>query len=61
MESKIKDELVCVSEEMDCKYWSERLGVSAEKLKSAIRATRSAALSQIVGYLKQQEVKLILR
>jgi len=61
MEPYIKDELVFVSEETDCKYWTERLGVSAERLKTAIRATRSAALSQIINYLEQQEVKLVLR
>lgn len=50
-----KDEIVILSEETDRNYWANRLGVSSEVLKSAVRATRCITLSQITAYLNQQK------
>lgn len=50
-------EIVNVSEEKDCNYWSNRLGVTTEALKSAIRATRSVTLKEITNYLDQHKLK----
>lgn len=49
-----KDEIILLSEESDRNYWAERLGVSSETLKSAVRATRSITLHQITAYLNQK-------
>ncbi|MHA4895952.1 DUF3606 domain-containing protein [Pedobacter sp. PWIIR3] len=44
--------LVDVSEQHELKYWSEKLGVRPEVIKTAVRASRSNAIESIVGYLK---------
>ncbi|RBQ05437.1 DUF3606 domain-containing protein [Pedobacter miscanthi] len=51
----IKEEIILLSEETDRNYWANRLGVSCEALKSAVRATRSITLDQITAYLNQQK------
>ncbi|PWS30170.1 DUF3606 domain-containing protein [Pedobacter paludis] len=53
-QTSIKKEIVLISEETDRNYWTSRLGVTAETLKSAIRATKSIALDHITAYLNQQ-------
>ena len=53
----IKEEIILLSEETDRNYWSNRLGVSSEVLKSAVRATRSIILNQIAACLNQQKKK----
>lgn len=50
-----KEEIILLSEENDRNYWANRLGVSSEALKSAVRATRSITLDQITAYLNQQK------
>lgn len=54
----IKEEIILLSEETDRNYWANRLGVSSEVLKSAVRATRSIMLNQIAAYLNQQKKKI---
>jgi len=54
----IQDEIILLSEETDRNYWANRLGVSSEALKSAVRATRCITLQQITAYLSQQKKKL---
>lgn len=54
----IKEEIILLSEETDRNYWANRLGVSSEALKSAVRATRSIMLNQIIAYLNQQKKKI---
>ncbi|MCZ4244064.1 DUF3606 domain-containing protein [Pedobacter punctiformis] len=44
-------ELIEVAEESDRKYWADRLGVSCETLKSAIRAIRNMEFSKVQQYL----------
>ncbi|WP_426328943.1 DUF3606 domain-containing protein [Pedobacter sp. R-06] len=56
--SSIKEEIILLSEETDRNYWANRLGVSSEVLKSAVRATRSIMLNQVTAYLNQQKVKI---
>ncbi|RDC58143.1 DUF3606 domain-containing protein [Pedobacter chinensis] len=52
-----KNEIIDISEEKDCNYWTNRLGVTIEVLKSAIRATRCVALNEISDYLSRNENK----
>ncbi|QIL41456.1 DUF3606 domain-containing protein [Pedobacter sp. HDW13] len=54
----IQDEIILLSEETDRNYWANRLGVSSEALKSAVRATRCITLQQITAYLSQQKKNL---
>ncbi|WP_316844952.1 DUF3606 domain-containing protein [Pedobacter psychrodurus] len=56
--SNIKEEIVLLSEETDRNYWANRLGVTSEVLKSAVRATRCITLNQITAYLNQQKKKV---
>ncbi|WP_343524493.1 DUF3606 domain-containing protein [Pedobacter sp.] len=51
----IKEEIILLSEETDRNYWANRLGVSSEVLKSAVRATRCITLDQITAYLSQRK------
>lgn len=43
--------LIEVAEESDRKYWAEKLGVSCETLKSAIRAIRNMEFIKVQQYL----------
>ncbi|WP_410478357.1 DUF3606 domain-containing protein [Pedobacter agri] len=52
-----KPEIIEVSEEKDCRYWTTRLGVTTEVLKSAIRATRCVTLKDIARYFDQHNIK----
>ncbi|WP_316832061.1 DUF3606 domain-containing protein [Pedobacter aquatilis] len=49
-----RDEFIGIAEEQDRNYWAERLGVSIETLKSAIRASKSTALESVKNYLAQK-------
>ncbi|RZK55805.1 MAG: DUF3606 domain-containing protein [Pedobacter sp.] len=49
--------IIDIAEEKDLTYWTKRLDVSAEKLKSAIRATKSLDCKLIIPYLKQLKQK----
>jgi hypothetical protein len=44
--------IIDVSEQNELTYWSDKLGIRPEVLKSAIRASRSNTLGHIVDYLK---------
>ncbi|WP_316739384.1 DUF3606 domain-containing protein [Pedobacter aquatilis] len=46
------DEYIAIADEIDQNYWAERLGVSIETLKSAVRACRSTVLEKVSEYLK---------
>lgn len=54
-----EDEIILLSEETDRNYWANRLGVTSEALKSAVRATRCITLQQITAYLTQQKKKTV--
>ena len=54
-----EDEIIILSEETDRNYWANRLGVTSEVLKSAVRATRCITLRQITAYLSQQKKKTV--
>ena len=41
-----------VSEQSELDYWSEKLGVRPEVIKTAVRASRNNSIDSIVGYLK---------
>ncbi|EDM34682.1 hypothetical protein PBAL39_14034 [Pedobacter sp. BAL39] len=44
--------LLDLSEVKELNFWAEKLGVRPESLKTAVRASRSNALDQIIIYLK---------
>ncbi|PWS33114.1 DUF3606 domain-containing protein [Pedobacter paludis] len=46
-----KNELIDIADEKDRNYWAARLGVSSERLKSAVRAIRNLELIKIKEYL----------
>jgi len=46
-----KNELIDIANEKDRNYWAARLGVSSERLKSAVRAIRNLELIKIKEYL----------
>lgn len=55
--SNQKTEIVSISEEKDLIYWTIRLGITTEVLKSAIRATRCVTLNDIFVYLDKKDIK----
>lgn len=48
------NKLIEIAEEQDLTYWSKLFDVSAEKLKSAVRATQSLDCELIKNYLKKR-------
>jgi hypothetical protein len=52
-------ELIQLGEEQQRNFWATSLGVSIEKLKSAVRATRSLNYHQIKDYLYNSQSKAI--
>ncbi len=56
MIQKERKEFVSVSDEQDRNYWASRLGVTAEVLKSAIRAIHQTELSKVQAYLKRSRL-----
>ena len=46
------EEYIAIAEENDQNYWANRLGVSIETLKSAVRACRSTVLDNVKEYLR---------
>lgn len=46
------EEYIAIAEENDQNYWADRLGVSIETLKSAVRACRSTVFDNVKDYLK---------
>ncbi|WP_316804162.1 DUF3606 domain-containing protein [Pedobacter nototheniae] len=49
--------LIDVAEESDRKYWAEKLGVSCETLKSAIRAIHNMEFIKVQQYLTSHKLK----
>jgi hypothetical protein len=52
-----KPELIDISDEKDRDLWAIRLGVSIEKLKTAIKATHSLELQELKNYLFKKQVQ----
>lgn len=50
-------ELINVAEEKERNFWATRLGVSIEKLKSAVRAIHSLDYQELKNYLKSSRNK----
>lgn len=46
-------ELINIAEEQERNFWATRLGVSIEKLKSAVRATHSLDYQELKNYLQR--------
>lgn len=46
-------EIIDVAEETKRSYWAKKLGVTADELKSAVRATRSLEYAQLKAYLQK--------
>ncbi|RZK77018.1 MAG: DUF3606 domain-containing protein [Pedobacter sp.] len=57
--AKTDAELINVAEETERNFWATRLGVSIEKLKSAIRATHSLDYQKVKNYLYRTNSKNI--
>ncbi|RZJ88229.1 MAG: DUF3606 domain-containing protein, partial [Chryseobacterium sp.] len=38
-------------------YWATRLGVSSEKLKSAVKAVQSMEFSKLKDYISMEKIK----
>ena len=60
LETIKKVEIINISEEKECNYWTQRLGITLESLKSAIRATQCVTLKEISNYLEQHNIKRIV-
>ncbi|KLT66989.1 hypothetical protein AB669_03445 [Pedobacter sp. BMA] len=52
-----RKEFIEIADEKDRDYWATRLGVSTEKLKSAIRAIQSMEFLQLKEYLAMEKIK----
>jgi hypothetical protein len=50
------EEFIVIADEQDRSYWAARLGVSAESLKAAVRATKSLTLQHIKNYLSKGDI-----
>jgi hypothetical protein len=50
------EEFIVIADEQDRSYWAARLGVSAESLKAAVRATKSLTLQNIKNYLSKGRI-----
>jgi len=48
-------EIIDISDENIRQYWAQRLGVSTEALKSAIRASRNLEFETIFNYLTNKQ------
>jgi len=52
-----RKELIDIADEQDRNYWAARLGVSSEKLKSAVKAIQSMEFSKLKAYLSIDKIK----
>ncbi|WP_316807820.1 DUF3606 domain-containing protein [Pedobacter agri] len=52
-----RKEVVEIADEQDRNYWATRLGVSSEKLKSAIKAVQSMEFSKLKDYISMERIK----
>ena len=49
-------ELIDIAEEKDRNFWASRLGVTCEKLKTAVRATHSLEYQKVKSYLRKKKL-----
>ncbi|RZK21308.1 MAG: DUF3606 domain-containing protein [Pedobacter sp.] len=52
-----RKEVIEIADEQDRNYWATRLGVSSEKLKSAIKAVQSMEFSKLKDYISMEKIK----
>lgn len=52
-----RKEFIDIADEQDRNYWAARLGISSEKLKSAVKALHSMEFSKLRAYLMMEKVK----
>ncbi|WP_231426826.1 MULTISPECIES: DUF3606 domain-containing protein [Pedobacter] len=52
-----RKELIDIADEQDRNYWATRLGVSSERLKSAVKAVQSMEFSILKDYLSMEKIK----
>lgn len=52
-----RKEVVEIADEQDRNYWATRLGVSSEKLKSAVKAVQSMEFAKLKDYLSLEKIK----
>ncbi|TCD12130.1 DUF3606 domain-containing protein [Pedobacter frigidisoli] len=52
-----RKEFIEIADEQDRNYWATRLGVTSEKLKSAIKAVQSMEFSRLKEYLSLEKIK----
>lgn len=52
-----RKEVVEIADEKDRNYWATRLGVSSEKLKSAVKAVQSMEFSKLKDYISMEKIK----
>ena len=52
-----RKEVVEIADEQDRNYWATRLGVSSEKLKSAVKAVQSMEFLKLKDYISMEKIK----
>ncbi|WP_025146672.1 DUF3606 domain-containing protein [Pedobacter jeongneungensis] len=52
-----RKEFIEIADEQDRNYWAARLGVTAEKLKSVVKAIQSMEFSILKEYLMMEKIK----
>ncbi|UKT65707.1 DUF3606 domain-containing protein [Pedobacter mucosus] len=52
-----RKELIEIADEQDRNYWAMRLGVSGEKLKTAVKAIQSMDFIRLKEYLTLEKIK----
>ncbi|QPH40404.1 DUF3606 domain-containing protein [Pedobacter endophyticus] len=52
-----RKEFIEIADEQDRNYWATRLGVSGEKLKSAIKAIQSMEFTRLKEFLTMEKIK----
>lgn len=53
----VRKEIIDISDEQNRNYWATRLGVSGEKLKTAVRAVQSMEFARLKEYLNLEKIK----
>jgi len=52
-----RKEFIDIADEQDRNYWAARLGISTEKLKSAVKALHSMEFSKLKEHFMLEKVK----
>ncbi|ARS39394.1 hypothetical protein CA265_06900 [Sphingobacteriaceae bacterium GW460-11-11-14-LB5] len=52
-----RKEFIEIADEQDRNYWAARLGITAEKLKSVVKAIQSMEFSIVKEYLTMEKIK----